>query len=164
VSLPTGARVSTIQIEACDSSPSGQVTGYFLTTTSAGGGSEVLGSLTTGDPYDGGCAWFPLEIAPVTIANGTQKYWFQIDNSTTDGTTLFAAARVYYRVQVSPAPATATFGDVPTSSPFFRFVEALAASGITGGCGGGNFCPGSPITRGQMAVFLAAALGLHWPD
>jgi hypothetical protein len=71
---------------------------------------------------------------------------------------------VRYKLQVSPAPASATFGDVPTDHPFFRFVEALAASGITAGCGGGNFCPNDPITRGQMAVFLAAALGLHFPN
>jgi hypothetical protein len=71
---------------------------------------------------------------------------------------------VRYKLQVSPAPASATFADVPTSHPFFQFVEALAASGITAGCGGGNFCPDAPITRGQMAVFLAAALGLHFPN
>jgi hypothetical protein len=65
--------------------------------------------------------------------------------------------------QVSPAPATASFNDVPTNHPFFRFVEALSASGITGGCGGGNYCPDSPVTRGQMAVFLSKALGLSWP-
>jgi hypothetical protein len=65
--------------------------------------------------------------------------------------------------QVSPAPATATFGDVPTDHNFFQFVEALAKSGITGGCGGGNYCPDAPLTRGQMAVFLAKALGLQWP-
>jgi hypothetical protein len=47
--------------------------------------------------------------------------------------------RVYYQLQVSPAPAVATFNDVPTGHPFFRFVEALAASGITAGCGGGNY-------------------------
>jgi hypothetical protein len=51
---------------------------------------------------------------------------------------------------------------VPTSHAQFRFVEALAASGITGGCGGGDFCPNNPVTRGQMAVFLATALGLHY--
>ena len=61
---------------------------------------------------------------------------------------------------VSAAPATATFLDVPASNPFFQFVEALAASGITAGCGGGNYCPNNPVTRGQMAVFLAKALGL----
>ena len=44
-----------------------------------------------------------------------------------------------------------------------EFVEALVASGITAGCGNGNFCPDAPLTRGQMAVFLSKALGLHWP-
>lgn len=68
--------------------------------------------------------------------------------------------RVVEAWPVSPAPATATFNDVPVSHPFFRYIEALAASGITAGCGSGNFCPNSPVSRGQMAVFLAKALGL----
>jgi hypothetical protein len=70
--------------------------------------------------------------------------------------------RAQWRRQISPAPATATFGDVPTSHPFFQHIEALAASEITGGCDAENFCPNAPVTRGQMAVFLAKALGLHW--
>ena len=74
----------------------------------------------------------------------------------------FTVAVIAYRLQVSPAPASATFGDVPTSHPLFQYVEALAAAGITGGCGRGNFCPDAPLTRGQMAVFLAKALGLQW--
>jgi hypothetical protein len=74
-----------------------------------------------------------------------------------------AGAVVRWHRSVSPAPAAATFGDVPTDHPLFQFVEALAASGITAGCGGGNYCPGNPLTRGQMAVFLSIALGLHWP-
>ena len=63
---------------------------------------------------------------------------------------------------VSPAPATATFNDVPTNHPFFQFIEALSASGITGGCNSAPplYCPDSFVTRGQMAVFLAKALGL----
>jgi hypothetical protein len=68
--------------------------------------------------------------------------------------------RLAWTRQVSPAPATATFNDVPTTHPFFQFVEALAKSGITGGCGPGVYCPDQPLTRGQMAVFLAKALGL----
>jgi hypothetical protein len=71
---------------------------------------------------------------------------------------------VWWRRSVSPAPEVATFNDVPTSHVFFQFIEALAASGITGGCGGGNYCPDTPVTRGQMAVFLAKALGLHLPN
>jgi len=76
----------------------------------------------------------------------------------------FSSVRLHYMLQVSPAPGTATFGDVPTDHPFFQFVEALAASGITAGCGSGNYCPDQPLTRGQMAVFLSKALGLHFPN
>lgn len=71
-------------------------------------------------------------------------------------------ARVQWFRTVSPAPAVATFSDVPTGHPFFRFVEALVSTGITAGCGGGNFCVNSPITRGEMAVFLSVALGLDF--
>lgn len=46
----------------------------------------------------------------------------------------------------------------------FQYIEALVSSGITGGCGGGNFCPDAAVTRRQMAIFLAKELGLHWPD
>ena len=71
--------------------------------------------------------------------------------------------RISWRRQVSPPPGTPTFGDVPPSDAAFPFIEALVASGITAGCGSGNYCPDNPITRRQMAVFLAKALGLHWP-
>jgi hypothetical protein len=73
--------------------------------------------------------------------------------------------RAGWRRQVSAAPLTATFpNDVPTSHPYFQFIEALAAAGITSGCAPGFYCPNNPITRGEMAVFLAAALGLHSPN
>jgi hypothetical protein len=51
-------------------------------------------------------------------------------------------------------------GDQPGVREFIK----SGASGITAGCGGGNFCPDNPLTRRQMAVFLAKALGLNWPD
>ena len=46
------------------------------------------------------------------------------------------------------------FADVPCPSTFAPWIEALAAEGITGGCGGGNYCPTDPVRRDQMAVFL----------
>ena len=52
------------------------------------------------------------------------------------------------------------FADVPATSPFCRWIEEFARRGITGGCGGGNYCPGDSSTRGQMAVFLTATFGL----
>ncbi len=91
------------------------------------------------------------------------RFRLRIQEEDTGGNTRFGGVGVFWRRQVSPAPAVASFNDVPTTHGFFQFVEALAASGITAGCGGGNFCPNSPLTRGQMAVFLAKALGLHWP-
>ena len=37
-------------------------------------------------------------------------------------------------------------------------INALAESGITGGCGPRQYCPSQPVTRGQMAAFLYRAL------
>ncbi len=61
---------------------------------------------------------------------------------------------------VPPPCVTPTFGDVPCSSGFSRWVDELALRGITAGCGGGNYCPDNPVTRGQMAVFLVTTFGL----
>ena len=47
-----------------------------------------------------------------------------------------------------------TFADVAESHWAYQFIESLAASGISAGCGGGNYCPDGPVTRAQMAVFL----------
>ncbi len=71
--------------------------------------------------------------------------------------------RLFFRRQISPAPPAATFSDVPLSHPASQVIEALAASGVSQGCGGGKFCPDDPVTRAQVAMFLARALGLHWP-
>src|SRR4029079_9314420 len=57
----------------------------------------------------------------------------------------------------TPPPCTGTFGDVPCPSTFADWIEALSAEGITGGCGGGNYCPQNPVRRDQMAVFLLKA-------
>jgi IPT/TIG domain/S-layer homology domain len=54
-----------------------------------------------------------------------------------------------------PPPASGTvFADVPASGPYAPWIEELASLGITGGCGGGNYCPAAAVTRRQMAAFL----------
>ena len=60
-----------------------------------------------------------------------------------------------------PACVTASFGDVPCDSPFAPWIYDLVARAITGGCGGGNYCPANPATRGQMAVFVTKTFGLQ---
>jgi hypothetical protein len=60
----------------------------------------------------------------------------------------------------TPPPCTppGIFADVPCPSPFADWIQALAAEGITGGCGGGNYCPQDTVTRKQMAPFLLRAV------
>jgi parallel beta-helix repeat protein len=57
----------------------------------------------------------------------------------------------------APPPCSGIFSDVPCPSTFANWIEQMAAEGITGGCGGGNFCPQNPVRRDQMAVFLLKA-------
>ncbi len=61
------------------------------------------------------------------------------------------------RALALPSTSTDYFTDDETS-PFEASINRLAASGITTGCGGGNFCPLGNVTREQMAAFLHRAL------
>jgi hypothetical protein len=99
-------------------------------------------------------------------ANAGTSFYLFINwlNGPKDGSVRWRQAEVGWHRSVSPAPGSATFADVPPSDPGFQFIEALVASGITAGCGGGNYCPDATLTRRQMAVFLAKALGLYWPN
>jgi hypothetical protein len=48
-------------------------------------------------------------------------------------------------------------------SIFERAIDRLGTAGVTQGCNppdNDQFCPNNPVTRGQMAAFLARALGL----
>lgn len=64
--------------------------------------------------------------------------------------TLSATAGVY---------AIDRFSDVPSAHFAHADINAIAAAGITGGCGGTNYCPDANVTRGQMAAFLHRSLG-----
>ena len=59
-----------------------------------------------------------------------------------------------------PPPCDGDFDDVSCASPFAPWIEQLAAEGVTGGCGGNNYCPLNSVTRGQMAAFLYNAFDL----
>jgi hypothetical protein len=52
------------------------------------------------------------------------------------------------------------FGDVSTTYWAGAWIKELVAEGITAGCGSGNYCPESPVTRAQMAVFLVRTFNL----
>jgi hypothetical protein len=159
--LPAGALIEAIEGEFCDSDAAANVTATLFKAP-VGGPVESLATATTSLAGTPGCVFpfAPLAV-PETVDNFGASYFVQV-RSGASNMVQFNSVRILYRLQVSPAPAVATFSDVPTGHPYFRFVEALVASGITAGCGGGLYCVNASITRGEMAVFLAVALGLHF--
>src|SRR5689334_11691155 len=165
VHLPSGVTIDALSLSWC-AGPSGGLTMGLYDGQVFGQPITLIGSLTTSGV--GSCS-------TETDGVGSSGYLYTQNQDHPlymvihwegpfDGSLKFNSAAISYHLVVSPAPGTATFADVPTNHPFFQFVEALASSGITAGCGSGNFCPDQPLTRGQMAVFLAKALGLNWPN
>ena len=67
---------------------------------------------------------------------------------------IFLLRSKYGADYVPPAASGTMFGDVPASHWAAAWIEQLAAEGVTGGCGGNNYCPSGSVNRAQMAVFL----------
>jgi len=163
VQVPSGALLKSLRLDECDNSGIGNVAATLVVADALGNVQTTSATMTS----DGsGCDSMTTDLTGLALTvDNNAKHYYVVASLTNAGAPLVGLAGVVvgYQLQVSPAPGAATFGDVPASHPFFQFVEALAASGVTGGCGGGNYCPDAPLTRGQMAVFLAKALGLQWP-
>ncbi len=162
--VPSGALLKSLDLNACDNTGTGGFVELTLVASDALG--NVSSTATTLSTAGTGCQTLSEDLTglALTVDNHTQHYYLvaTMINAGPGPLVGLAGAVVGYKLQVSPAPGVATFNDVPTSNPFFQYVEALAASGITGGCGSGNYCPDNPVTRGQMAVFLAKGLGLQF--
>jgi hypothetical protein len=67
--------------------------------------------------------------------------------------------RARYGASANPfAPPTPYFVDVPADYWAFSQVQRLKLDRITNGCATNLFCPPSPVTRGDMAIFLMRAI------
>jgi len=162
--LPGGALLTSLELQYCDTNGAGLHV-YLeaddcLSVASPCDTPTILGFVqSTND----GCSSVSLDVSGhgYTIDNKNRKLILYVALNAPNTTSMLTGAVLGYRLQVSP-PSGQTFTDVPPSNPFYQYIEALAASGITGGCGGGNFCPNNPVTRAQMATFLAKALGLSY--
>jgi hypothetical protein len=176
IHLPDGALITYVELDYYDNSGAGEaqaslgVCGYASDTCTFYGGdfagcSDAPLALCSGNAATDGYSYVATNMTGdnIVVDNLLNRYIFSAGTTTTDGLTAISQIIVGYVLQVSPAPPFASFNDVPTSHPFFQYIEALYKSGITGGCGSGNYCPDAPLTRGQMAVFLSKALGLQWP-
>ena len=80
---------------------------------------------------------------------------FQLSNDRTDPSTWLINDLAFH----------ATFADIPNTQPFAPYIEALYRAGITTGCttDPATYCPDTPVTRGQMAVFLERGMGNFAP-
>jgi hypothetical protein len=58
---------------------------------------------------------------------------------------------------------SAAFNDIPCYNPFSPWVKELVALGVTAGCGGGGYCPLTPVSRAQMAIFISVMFNLPPP-
>jgi S-layer homology domain len=165
VRLPSGIFIDGLSISYCNENSGDLVFGLF---DNGEGGSGSGGGSLVGVPAvsNGGCSFSGqgLSFYEYDGSGGHPLYLVAyFADGAFDGTARFNFASINYRRRVSgDAASQASFADVPMTDFGFQYIEALAASGITGGCGGGNFCPESSVNRRQMAIFLAKALGLHW--
>ncbi|HEY7111910.1 MAG TPA: S-layer homology domain-containing protein [Thermoanaerobaculia bacterium] len=160
--LPEGAVLTYCELDFCDEQPGDDVLLQVLDCDYKGhcADTELATILTAGFPS--GCGSKFTTLSPgYRVDNFTKELLLQV--IVPGGASAGVAGVILgYKLEVSPAPATATFADVPKTHLYFRAIEALADAGITQGCGGGNFCPNQAVTRGELAKFLANALGLHW--
>ena len=160
VTVPAGAVIDYVGLDTIDFE--GGRIGMALNRVDAAGNVQQVSAFSN-TAHGFGMDFNASPIGWPVTTNAGQQLVINVEFAASAGIPRFGFAEIRWRRTVSPPPAFATFGDVPTGHPFFQYVEALYDSGITAGCGSGNYCPDAPLTRGQMAVFLSKALGLHWP-
>ena len=133
----------------------------------------VVGTLSTTDPDLGDTFTYSFcggtDDASFTISGNSllsaAAFDFETKNSysicvrTTDSGALTTTKT--FVIAINNVVDTQTFQDVPMSYWAWNFIERLYAAGITGGCTTSplNYCPTSPVTRAQMAIFLLK--GIH---
>jgi hypothetical protein len=96
-----------------------------------------------------------LIVNEITVGVGGGNYGYA-DNIKRQSMAVFLL-KARHGICYTPPPCVGLFSDVPCPSTFANWIEAMANEGITGGCGAGIFCPGAPVRRDQMAVFLMKA-------
>jgi len=76
-----------------------------------------------------------------------------------DGITRGAMAKLLFRALALPTSEVDRFAD-DDGSPFESAINALAAEGITAGCGDGAYCPSRVMSRAEVAAFISRSLAL----
>ncbi|HEX3554300.1 MAG TPA: ELWxxDGT repeat protein [Thermoanaerobaculia bacterium] len=107
---------------------------------------------------------FIEQIAADGITNGCGASRFCPDSLLNRAEAAILLLRARHGAGYAPPPATGTrFQDVPPGYWAGDWIEQLAAEGISNGCAANRFCPEDPVSRDQMAVFLARVFNLPLP-
>lgn len=94
------------------------------------------------------------KLKELQITNGCTPTTYCPDNTVTRGQTAAFIIRARYGPTATFSyPSTPYFADVPSTDPFFSYIQKMAQVGITNGCSATDFCPNDVLTRGQIAVF-----------
>lgn len=177
VYLPTGALIDSVKVLVYDNDAAGHVQILLLNDECAGGLACTLTTLLDKETDDVATPGYTVLSSEVSdpVSDMTWRNYDQSTSSANCGRfrVAFSVAShnlrigpvwFWYQRQISPEPAVATFPDVAPGFWAFQEIEALASSGITTGFPDGTFGPLEPVTRAQMATFLARALGLDYSD
>ena len=120
-------------------------------------GSPMFADVPATSPF---CPWIE-ELARRGVVAGCGGGNFCPDDAVTREQVAVFVLRTQDPQLTPSACGTPVFNDVPASSPFCPWIEELARRNVVSGCGGGNYCPAAPVTREQMAVFIAGGFGLQ---
>lgn len=131
---------------------------------------RAIGALDESAPYQGTFtdvpedAWFARAVeqaADLGIMSGTDDGRFLPDVAVTRWEMAASLVRAL-EGEDGLLPAWGVFADVPVTADYAAHVERIWEMGVSLGCSTEplNFCPDGLTTRGEMASFLARALGL----
>lgn len=149
---------------------------YWITQAAGGCSFNVLGPEVV-LPASGGtfsvavtasnaaCQWVASGAPPSLVVvnggpvsgGGTVRYSLAANSSASPLPGNVTIGGQYWQVVQEGQPPR-IFRDVPPGYPFFDSITLLGQNGISPGCGGGQYCPDSPMTRREMAAFLIRAL------
>lgn len=122
-------------------------------------GEEVFSDVPAASPF---CPWIE-DLAARGIVAGCGGDAYCPGGWVTRAQMAIFALRTLEGRSYAPPPCrggSRTFQDVPSMSLFCDWIEELARRAVVSGCGNGNYCPGQPVTRAQMAVFITRTFGL----
>lgn len=121
VSLPTGARIRQVDFFYDDTTGTDMTVALRrVTGTDTANLQELVTVSSAGNTGKGRASSGPLNF---TVDNELSQYSLVIRVIAATSNLKFRSVAIHWQRQISPAPLSATFGDVPTSHPYFRAIE-----------------------------------------